>query len=442
MTTLPEILPEQTKTVAAIYAHYKRTGDAEPQRGYLGASIIGHPCVRFLWFQFRNCVKRDFDGRMYRLFSTGDHEETRFTADLRAIGCEVHSGSPEGEQFAVEAFGGHFSGHLDGCALGIPDAPKTWHVLEMKTHNAKSFARLKKEGVKVAKPEHYAQMMSYMHLTEMTRALYLAVNKDDDSLIAERIHYNSEEAEALMARAKRIITAQSPPERISETSDYYQCRWCDAQDICWGLSGPNGALPVPSLSCRQCCHATPMLDGVGGAWRCDKHHRGLGPADQSKPCDDHLTLPGLLAFADPVDYGKDDEGNDFIQFQNRDGTKWPHGRREGCYNSRELMTLSPDLLVDKFVAGAKELFAGKAVGVQTDILNQHPGCTSVTRWTGLTGRLVDAWKELYAEDLLSLPPVVRCNVFDHSAAEYSGARFAIVWTHPIKKAEIREEVPF
>lgn len=90
--------------------------------------------------------------------AAGDLAEARFVADLRAIGCTVYEVDENGKQFAIEALGGHFGGHMDGAALGIPEAPKTWHVTEFKTHSAKSFAKLQKDGVQKAKPQHYAQM--------------------------------------------------------------------------------------------------------------------------------------------------------------------------------------------------------------------------------------------------------------------------------------------
>ena len=52
-----------------------------------------------------------------------------------------------GRQWRVEAHGGHFGGSLDGVALGLLEAPKTWHVLEFKTHSVKSFADLVAKGV-------------------------------------------------------------------------------------------------------------------------------------------------------------------------------------------------------------------------------------------------------------------------------------------------------
>ena len=90
MPDIKKFLPTDSKTVTAIYEAYKKTGDSESSRGYLGASSIGHSCERYLWYQFRGCCRPEFSGRMYRLFGTGDLEEARFVKDLRDIGCELH----------------------------------------------------------------------------------------------------------------------------------------------------------------------------------------------------------------------------------------------------------------------------------------------------------------------------------------------------------------
>jgi hypothetical protein len=177
MTDITGFLPEDSPVVEAIYAWHKRRGDAEPYRGYCGASEIGHSCERYLWYKFRGCCKEEFTGRKYRLFQTGHYAEPRFVAELKGIGCEVHEVDANGDQFAISDHGGHFSGHMDGCALGIPGAEKTWHVLEMKTHSNKNFNKLKKGGVLKGFPSHYAQMQAPMHKTGMKRALYMAVNK-------------------------------------------------------------------------------------------------------------------------------------------------------------------------------------------------------------------------------------------------------------------------
>ena len=444
MTTLADILPKQSQTVEAIYAVYKKSGDAESTRGYLGASSIGHHCERYLWYQFRYCCKPEFSGRMYRLFDTGNLEEARLVSDLKAIGCEVHEVDEHGDQFEVSALGGHFSGHMDGAVLGLPEAPKTWHVFEGKTHNAKSFAKLIKEGVGKSKPQHCAQCQTYMHLTGMTRALYVAVNKDTDEIYVERIYYDKVYCECLEEKAERIITSTSPPERPYSRPDFYQCKWCDARAICWGIQdeGKYQALPVPAISCRQCCHATPKMDG-NARWVCEKHGRGLSEADQAKACDDHLCLPGLFAFAQPHEYGKyEGSAGVYIDFRNNDGGEiWQHGYGSGGFITKELMRLSRQQLLTGVVSDAKKLFEAEITDVcHDDIMMRYPAEDSEIVWEGRASQLEDAWKEKYLEELSLLTPIATSDNLECRAAEYDGYhgnRIAIFYPHT-KEAEIRK----
>ena len=140
MAPLP---PRASPTVEAILAAYEAdAGDGF--REHLGASVIGRECDRALWYEFRWITRAAQGGRMLRLFETGRLEEERLIRNLRRIGVTVLDVDPDtGRQWHVQAHGGHFGGSLDGVGLGIPEAPKTWHVLEFKTHNARSFAELK-----------------------------------------------------------------------------------------------------------------------------------------------------------------------------------------------------------------------------------------------------------------------------------------------------------
>ncbi len=144
MAELPE---PPMPTLSAIYASYEaRQGDGF--RDHLGASLIGKSCARALWYDFRWATPARHTGRILRLFETGQLEEARLVRDLRATGATVLEVDPEtGRQFRVEAHGGHFGGSLDAVALGLLEAPKTWHVVEFKTHSAKSFAELVAKGV-------------------------------------------------------------------------------------------------------------------------------------------------------------------------------------------------------------------------------------------------------------------------------------------------------
>ena len=438
MPNLQELLPVNSLAIDAIYAYHKQRGDSELQRQYLGMSEIGHICTRFLWYRFRHCCKSEFTGRMYRLFETGQLAETRFANELRAIGCEVYETNELGEQFGFSELGGHFRGHMDGCAIKTPGREKTWVGLEYKTHNEKSFTKLTKEGVEKCKPQHYAQCQCYMASSGLTRFLYLAVNKNDDSLYCEVIRYNKEYAKNLKCKAERIITSPTPPERISDRPDFWQCTYCEAKEICFGIQTPGKAvaLPVPAISCRQCCHATPTMDG-NAHWKCEKHGRGLSEADQAEACIDHLCLPGLFAYSIPIDYSENHIEFSLLEQTKTNDQLWKHGKGEGCFSTKELMVLSQQQLHIGMIQIAKNLYQAEITEVcHNDILKRYPDSDVAVVWSGRASDLVEIWKRKFDENLESLIPIAISNNFEARAAEYQGGRVAVYYEN-CKQAEIR-----
>jgi hypothetical protein len=303
-------------TIDAIEAAVVAQRAADKPRAYLGASVIGKPCERALWYAFRWAqAPKAIDGRMLRLFDTGHVEEGRLIAWLRLTGADVQEVDPAtGDQWKVEAVDGHFGGHMDGVANGILEAPKTAHVVEAKTHNEKSFRQLEKDGVGVAKPEHMAQMQIYMHLGGYSRALYIAKNKNDDALYVERVNYDAAHANALMVKAERIIRAASAPPRIADNPDAFACRFCDWRDLCH-----HGAWPV--RNCRTCLHADPGSNGP--QWHCHRHGRALTVEDQRAGCPNHLFNPSLV----PGEQVDADETNETVTYALPDGTEWVDGAR-------------------------------------------------------------------------------------------------------------------
>ena len=335
MGDLSEFMPQGSKTVELIHAHYKARADAEPQRGYLGASVAGHECDRFLWYTFRGVIREDAEGRMYRLWQTGHREEARMLDDLRAIGLKVFDRDPETQdQFELLGHGGHFSGHMDAVVLGVPEAPKTPHVAECKTHKASSFNDLVKKGVRASKPVHFAQMQVYMGAFRIDRALYLAHNKDTDELHAERVRFEPEFYAKVLARARKIIETSKAPEKCSSRSDDWRCNMCPAQGLCWG-AWEKPAVPIRAQTCKACVHSTALTVGSSkAAWSCAKYETEVDPQVGAE-CPSFLLLPGLVSFAEPTD-----SGDDWIEFTNTsDGTKWRHGvaRLVGTWSLAGLM---------------------------------------------------------------------------------------------------------
>jgi hypothetical protein len=280
MAALPE---PQHATARAIYDLHEQRNAAELPRPYLGASELGQACKRRLWLRFRWASVEAFEGRMLRLFETGHREEARILDELRAIGCTVSADDGAGNQHGIEACDGHLRGHLDAAVLGLPEAPKTWHVAEVKTHSAKRFATVKAKGVKEAMPQHEAQCQLYMGGTGMTRAAYLAVCKDTDEIYVERIEFDKAAYDGLLAKARDIIDSPEPPPRISTDPAWFECKFCPF----------NAALPRRSGAQRQLPHLRALVAGCRAApGHCELHgHEPDVPAISAHGCNDHRYIP-------------------------------------------------------------------------------------------------------------------------------------------------------
>lgn len=340
-------LPEPNHATAAkIFAHYERNAETG-NRPHLGASLIGRQCERFLWLTFRWADIQNFSGRMLRLFETGQLEERRLVANLRAIGVEVHDTDPSGQQWRVSAVGGHFGGSMDAAALNVPEAPKTWHVAEFKTANQKSFDDMTKQGVQKSKPEHFAQMQAYMGLTGMTRALYVMVNKNTDDLHVERIEFDEDEFQRIMDRAERIVKAAEPPLRISKDPSWWQCKNCLFSPQCHGDQ-------VPRTNCRTCAHSTPELTG-DGVWTCAHLKKTLTLDEQRAGCPSHRYMPvALEKFAEMVSV-KDGA----VMYKLADGTVFVNGEGETDYLSEEIRNADKRMLGNEMVAQIKQQFGAR-----------------------------------------------------------------------------------
>lgn len=350
-------------TAALIYAMYERGGGPamaefrkkfgvpeERIRGHLGASLIGRECERELWNRFRWAKAEAFNGRMLRLFETGHLEEPRLVANLKDIGIQVHETDPEGGQWSVKAIGDHFGGSMDAALLGVPEAPKTWHVGEFKTASQTAFNDMVKNGVKKSKPEHFAQMQTYMGLTGMDRALYAMKNKNTDALHIERIEFNEDEFTRIMDKAARIINAGEPPPRISADPSYFKCKSCLFYDQCHGDE-------VPTPNCRTCAHSTPEMGGKA-RWSCAQHKCDIPLEHQGAGCEEHRYIPKLLGRLGELMEAQNNE----VAYRRPDGSTFVNGTVRGAYSSKEIYSAG-----DKNAIGAadvnamKELFGARVV---------------------------------------------------------------------------------
>lgn len=277
------IPPPLNTLVAAIDAAHQ--ANQEPPRPHLGASVIGHKCQRWIWLSFRWAVIEKFPGRILRLFRRGHREESIVYEDLRLAGCKVQTVDAETRK-QYRFSDGHFAGSCDGIVTGLPEAPKTPHLLEIKTHSLKSFNEVKAKGVLLSKPQHYAQMQVYMAAFKLDDALYYAVCKDNDEIYTERVKASEHDQKTFMDRAQRIIEADRIPQPISTDPSWFECKWCAGHDLC------HGSKLTKQANCRTCLHSTAERDGT---WTCA--HWGMDIPDaeaQRAGCDNHILHPDLV----------------------------------------------------------------------------------------------------------------------------------------------------
>jgi len=333
--------PEGLPTITAILDTYRNKPNNPLKRGEaIGAGRVAGRCDRETWLQWRWAYVWVPEPDLERIFERGNWEEPRMIKRLRLAGVRMfttraeeigapwtaqgfnlgtvqeswHVFDPFGQpvkgfklkadaeehaeywnqkQIKVTALCGHLGGRLDGVGVGFKEAPKSPHVWEQKTGNAKALAHMKKHKVEASKPEHFGQMQIYMRIKKIERAFYLFTGKDDEEIYGERVKLDREKADALIERARKIVESQAPPERIRNDKTYYPCKFCDAKEICHGSKAPD-------VNCRTCVHSTPVLDGVdreSPLWICELGG-GKVPIDKFRQvygCGSHLFIPDLLS---------------------------------------------------------------------------------------------------------------------------------------------------
>lgn len=321
---------------------------SEPPRPHMGCSQLGHPCDRWLWLSFRWAVQPKFPGRILRLFRRGQLEESTIVSDLRAIGMDVRG---TGRQQSRVEFGAHVSGSIDAIIeYGVPDAPRTRHVAEFKTHSKKSFDDLEKNGVEKSKPEHFVQMQLYMHGTKIDRALYVAVCKNDDRIYTERLRYDQDVAERYIARGRRIALSDRMPEPISADPSWYQCKFCDAHKFC------HETKTTEHVNCRTCAHSTAKENST---WRCERHDGDDIPVEfQRAGCESHVLHPDL------VPWQRKDGLDEWTAVYVIEGQDVANGEGDAhVYTSREILA-NPKMCSagDEYIENMRQEFDARIVG--------------------------------------------------------------------------------
>lgn len=271
--TLEEQIQEDINTFCETY--YK-----QGHREHLGASEMGEPCWRKLYYKFRWVKLEKFNGRMMRLFNVGHQAETRFIEYLRGIGFEVRALDEDGKQFRISNHCGHYGGSLDGMCK----APARYQISEdiifldeFKTNGTGAGFNSVDDGVAKAKPKHFKQMCQYGYKMNLKYGLYLIENKNDSAIKVKIVELDWNLGRQLEDKAGKIIFATEPPAKCSENPAFVDCTRCVFQGICH-----NGD-PVEK-NCRSCRFAMPTDDAQ---WFCSRYNNIIPNYFIPQGCNDH-----------------------------------------------------------------------------------------------------------------------------------------------------------
>jgi hypothetical protein len=250
------------------------------ERNYLGASEIGHPCSRYLWLKFHKFIDPEvFEPRMLRLFFRGQREEGFFEAMLRDSGFEIIENCMSQARFK--------DGFFSGAGDGVVGKDGLRFAVEFKTANDATFKGYKRGELKKYRPTYFAQCQINAKKFDCVGTIYLAVNKNDDSLFCDIIMVDEVEIEAIEAKATYITTTDKPPERIAKRPTDFACKFCPAKNVCFGFD-------LPRVNCRNCVNATKFKST--GTFGCElkRPSDSNNQLDERGWCEQHVFNPHYM----------------------------------------------------------------------------------------------------------------------------------------------------
>lgn len=311
---MAELPASPQPTVDAIWR--AREALARQRKAYEGygisASALGHECDRKLWLDLRwTAEPEQVDGRRLRIFERGDIEEDRVIADLELAGVEI---GRQQERYSLA--GGWIRGKVDAVGLGFLEAPKSEHVVEIKSAKAADFRAVVKHGVAAKKPEHWHQVHAGMAALGIARGAYVIVNKDSEEIHIERIRLDVEATARAEARVARIVEADEAPGKVSENAAKPPCLLCRHKGLCHGGEMPS------RRHCRTCLHFS-LTRAPNG--HCARWDEARAPDRQREGCPVHLFLPSLVP-GEQVDANATEE---WVEYRMADGSIWRDGAEKG-----------------------------------------------------------------------------------------------------------------
>lgn len=198
----------------------------ESARNYIGASIIGSDCLRQIWYELNETVAEEVSAKTRRTWAIGKRLEGLVLDWLTEAGIEVIRVWYDLQSKRIPVF----RGHLD--AVWIDKNGDAKAIIEVKTAKDASYKIFITKGVKVWNPQYYAQVQSYMGMSDINRAYIIVLNKDNSLISDELVKFDMGFYEKLEQKAQMISTAVIEPPKIHSSPLYFKCKMCKFNKVC------------------------------------------------------------------------------------------------------------------------------------------------------------------------------------------------------------------
>tara|TARA_R100001510_G_C7656672_1_gene216953 strand:+ start:7028 stop:7882 length:855 start_codon:yes stop_codon:yes gene_type:complete len=244
---------QMSKTLEMMNILQERQQESWP-RAHLGASQLGKPCERQLWYGFRQSLQNDHSALTLRRFEDGHRSEALVAEWL----SEVVPLTDQQASFRRGHWGGSIDGILPEGPLEHPGIP---HIWEHKCVSDKKWDQLEKLLTKLDPTAamlkwdrvYYSQGQIYMLAMGLEWHWMTVASAGTRKMQAVRTPLDRIFAGELEMRAERIVRAHSAPPRASTDPGAFVCRWCDFKEICHDDAKPE-------QHCRTCKWSRPDTD--------------------------------------------------------------------------------------------------------------------------------------------------------------------------------------
>lgn len=201
-------------------------------RGYIGASVLGHSCDRYIWLNKLPELKYEIDFKTSYIFDMGNATESFLLESIKLLGdVEILDTQTELKLPYVE-------GHVDGIIKINGD---DLYILEAKSMKKEYFTKLEKKGVFETHFSYWIQCQIYLYIAikilnqPIKGVILLVMNKNDSSLYQEIINLSEDQAPLFVDKAKRLFDMQEMPLGLYSANEMpnFQCIRCFFKDFCY-----------------------------------------------------------------------------------------------------------------------------------------------------------------------------------------------------------------